>query len=81
MTFNGNAHVRLANAVGTLCGKWLLSYDHTDVPKELYKKHRIIKHRLSQCTSNRVAGELLITPKSIKVLQAMENLKNPSLIH
>lgn len=77
--FKISDHKSLSQKVSQLTCNWLVSYDNNETILNLYSNYNIIRHKLSQCTSNRIGDEVLIFDNLI-INKALEKLKNPLAI-
>ena len=73
-------HERLAQQVGKIRHKWLISYDNNEFIINLYEKQKKVQYSLSQSASNRVGNEILVFAEKLRYSQSLEKLKNVQLI-
>ncbi|MCI5123028.1 MAG: DNA adenine methylase [Candidatus Electrothrix sp. AR5] len=73
-------HKKLSLKVHQLRKNWIVSYDNHEFILNLYADKRVLTHRLSQSTSNRVGDELFIFSEKIDFVESMNSLKSPARI-
>lgn len=75
--FDKQQHTLLRDQVTKLNQHWLISYDNSELVNDLYSDYSRVCYKLSQCTSNRMGDEIIISPPNLKMNKSVKKLKQP----
>lgn len=75
--FDDEQHAMLRDRIKRMRKHWIVSYDDCDLINKLYSRYVRYRYSLSQCTSNRVGKELIITDPKLNIIPSINKLANP----
>lgn len=78
--FDNEQHIILREQIKRMRKHWIISYDDCDLINKLYSNYVRYRYSLSQCTSNRVGKELIITDPKLDIIPSINKLANPTNI-
>lgn len=78
--YNHSDHTTLSKMIKKLRKQWLISYDNCELINSLYCAYPRVSYQLSQCTSNKIGEEMLISPHDLIFKESISKLTSPILL-